>query len=285
MATNSLPSRFANPLPARRVVAEPVEDFAMISLESVESMLRESDNAAAFAPPPGNSYIPPPLFSSSAPEAVTSPPVAAPKPNIAATVPNAGGAARFRFADLLRADGTIDTDAVYRYAQIPVVPLSAELLLQALSNLPKGIPVAARRSAIQVTVGSLTSAAGIAVESVVADARLRHTRLEQFRDALLSEYAQDEAPICDAITAWEDEIAAKQAELAAMHADLAAVKAKRDAATRNCATLLGDLLEVVDCLAPAAVTAPPEAETDDAEEPSHLREDSVRRLLGIADDL
>lgn len=278
MATNTLPSRFANPLPPRRTIAEPVEDFAMISLESVETMLRDSTEGAASAPHPGNSYIPPPLFSGSAPVPVV------PKPVAVAAPKTVKSASQFRFADLLHADGSIDTDAVYRYAQVPPVQLSAELLLKALAGLPPDIPRAARQTAIHVTVGSLTSAAGIPVSSVVADARLRHTRLEQFRDALLAEYVKDEEPVCAAITALEAEIVAKQAELTQTQFELAAQKTKQEAARQNCALLLSRLQEVVDCLEPAAAPpAPRDTPGDDEEEPPHLREDSVLRILGISD--
>ena len=275
--TPSLPSRFAS-APLRR--PEPVTDFGMISLDAVEKMLR--DPTSETAPLLGNDYVPPLVFSATGttpaprPQAVPVAAPAAPRP------PAAPGA--WRFADLLLPGGRIDTDAVYRYAQVPAVPLSAELLLQALANLPADIPERARPAALQVTVGSLTQAVGIAVESVIADARMRHTRLAQFWDALVAEQAREAETLHRAAIEIEQAIAAKNAELAALRADLLAMDAVADVTRRDCETRLAQLQEVIACLDTTPTVSAPMVSAQGDELPAFLRDDSVRRILGITDD-
>ena len=227
----------------------------MISLDSVEKMLRDTGDSDSR--PLGNDYIPPPVFDGTsakpAPRPVAATVTTAAKPE----AKNTSGA--FRFADMVRADGTVDTDAVYRYGQVPSVQLSAELILQALSNLPADIPASARQIALKVTVGSLTQAAGIPVETVVADALLRHTRLSQFRDALAAEHERENEPLHRAAQALEDAIAAKQEELAAVGAALEARKAVLQKTHTDCEKQLTRLTEVLTTLqdsesAPTAVS-------------------------------
>lgn len=236
------PSRFASGLPPRRTVEPPIEDFAMIPLESVEKMLGEAvGGPQAVTEKASPSALPPPLFDPTRPAGTT--------PVPPTTIPKAAGtASRFRFADLLRLDGTVDTDAVYRFGKVPEVKLSAELILQALANLPPDIPEVARHAAIQVTVGSLTQAAGIPIETVVEDARVRHTRLTQFYEALTAEWERDNQPERQAIADLEALIAAKQAELEAVRARMKERTSQVDITHRDCEAKLAALQEVIDLM-------------------------------------
>ncbi len=241
MTTTSTLSRFAS-VPPRSSAPDKLDDFAMISLDSVEKMLR--DTGGNDDHPLGNDYIPPPVFDGTdtkpAPRPVVAPPA------VPATQSATGS--RFRFADMVRPDGSVDTDAVYRVGQIPTVPLSAELILQALANLPTDIPAATRHIALKITVNSLTQSAGIAVETVVADALLRHTRLSQFRDALEAEAKRECEPLRHSMQDIKREIAAKQAEVAALCGQIEAREEQAEKTYRDCGTQMARLTEVMDAL-------------------------------------
>ncbi|MBC7809167.1 MAG: hypothetical protein H7145_23780 [Akkermansiaceae bacterium] len=238
MGSEQTSSRFASGVVARPAIEPPVEDFAMISLESVEKMLRDTGGGAEGKPPASD--LPPPIF---APTAAAHP---TPPPKPAQSDP--AGTSRFRFADLLRPDGAVDTEAVYRFGKVPEVKLSAELILQALANLPPDIPELARHAAIQITVNSLTQAAGIPVETVAEDARVRHTRLTQFHEALTAEWERENQPQRQTIVKLEELIAAKQAELEAVRAQLHEREAKSIVTHRDCETKLSALQEVIDMM-------------------------------------
>lgn len=222
----------------------------MISLESVEKMLRETvddSDTGGQKPPPAN--LPPPLFDPTTPAGVRPAPAqSAPKPATVTPKPAPAGASRFRFADMILPDGTVDTAAVYRFGKVPEVPLSAELILQALANLPPDIPELARHAAIQITVNSLTQAAGIPVDSVVGDARVRRTRLMQFKDAWRGEKERDEQPLRQAVAELETLIAAKRAELESLCRQLEERETKSAVTSRDCDTRLSALQEVIDLM-------------------------------------
>ncbi|MBC8142471.1 MAG: hypothetical protein H7Y38_13635 [Armatimonadetes bacterium] len=248
MATNNSPSRFSTNAP-RSFTPDKVDDFAMISLDSVEKMLR--DTGEDDSRPLGNDYIPPPVFDGTdtkpAPRSPVLDVVTPSPPSVKAALHPATGS-RFRYADMVRADGTVDTDAVYRYGQVPAVPLSAELLLQALGNLPADIPADARQIALKVTVNSLTQSAGIPVDTVIADASLRHTRLSQFRDALVAEAERECEPLQQEIQSTKNIIAAKQAEIIALCAEIEAKEEVSHRTVYDCSVQMARLSEVMDAL-------------------------------------
>lgn len=222
------------------------------------------------------SDVPLPLFGAT--------PIPPPAPLV--QTPRAGGAS-FRFSDMLRADGTLDAATVYRYGQVPDVAISAEQILQALAKLPADVPESVRRAALKVTVNSLAQATGIPVDTVVADARLRHTRMTQFRDALTAEWERESRPLRETVAEIETQIATYKARLDAARAALEAREAAVLLAQSDCANHLRQLDGVIRLLAPddtlvAYLDAPlPARET---ELPPHLRDDSVKRLLGIVNE-
>ncbi|MBC8135172.1 MAG: hypothetical protein H8F28_04690 [Fibrella sp.] len=240
------PSRFASDLPVRPSIEPPAEDFAMISLESVEKMLGEAEGSAEIVDQqPPASDLPPPIFDPTEPGRAVTPVAVTPAPSI---LKPSAGASRFRFADMLHPDGTVDTEAVYRFGKVPEVKLSAELILQALANLPPDSPELARHAAIQITVNSLTQAAGIPVETVVGDARVRHTRLAQFQEALTAEWERENQPQRQTIVELEELIAAKQTELEAARIRLHEQESKVVVTHRDCEAKIAALQEVIDLM-------------------------------------
>lgn len=223
----------------------------MIPLESVEEMLGEAtegektEEKKAVA-----SAVPPPL---SAPFIPATP----------APVPTTG-ISRLHFSDMLRPDGTVDTEAVYRFGKVPDVKLSAELVLQALMSLPPDLPELARHAALQITVNSLTQAAGIPVETVISDAHVRHTRLSQFRDALRSEMNREQQPLLQSISELEALIAAKQNELVSARAELQGRESKSVVTYQDLDSKLSALQEVIDLM---EAKPPEEGESASEDEP------------------
>ncbi len=178
--------------------------FATISLEDVETMLGETPTVALPASPattpPG---VPPPL-GASATNRVTPTPSAAPQP----ATPS-----RFRFGDLVLPDGRLDIERIYKIGRVPDLALSSERLLTAMSKLPPELPLQVRRTALKVTFTSIIQASGESIEVIIADAQLRHTRIQQFADGLIDEQEREMSPLRRDIQELEETLAARKAEL------------------------------------------------------------------------
>jgi uncharacterized small protein (DUF1192 family) len=201
--------------------------------------------------------------------------VAAAKQAIVAA-PLKPSATSLRLTDLVRDDGSVDIEGVYRLGRVPEVALSAELLLKALASLPKDVPPSARRAAVRVTATTLVQSVGAgAPHTVVQDALLRRKRLEQFLDGLEAEVGRVTGPLRGEVERLEAELAAKRAELADREGVL-------NAARCSCGERITGLDEIVTLLHESDAPPPaPMADEDDDELPPFMREDSVRRLIGL----
>ncbi len=206
-----------------RSLNEPVESLPQIALESIEPSGPDADDGITVSAP---------RRAGTASSGPTS----------------AGSAPRFRFADLLHPDGTVDTDAVYRFGKVPPAKLSAEQLLQAMAKLPDALSDQDRQAMIAVMVKSLAHAAGIPVDSILADAWLRHTRLTQFQEALTSEFDHERQPLDQKVNDLESLIRAKEAELEAIRHELAERRTKAEPTHRDIGVKLSRLQEVIQLL-------------------------------------
>jgi len=236
MADTSPPNR--GPVGRRLEIARPGQvtstpgSFATISLESVEDMLEETGLVAPSNPKPASLQgIPPPLGTN---PAQYRPPAAAP-------AQQAPAAKKFRFADLVQQDGTLDIKAVYRIGQVPDPPVSAEQILKALTALPPDLPVQARHMMVKVTATSIITAAKMSLETIVEDARLRHTRLKQYFDGLTEEQGREVNPL-------RQEIQELEAMLEAKRATLAAKEKAQKPLREECSRYLQGLEEVIEVL-------------------------------------
>src|SRR5438105_2654714 len=96
----------------------PKGTFATISLESVEEMLRDTAPEADRRPVPA-SDIPPPLHGNG----IAAPRTGAPVPPPPTAAKAASEPKRFRYASLIRDDGTLDIQGVYRIGRVPELPV------------------------------------------------------------------------------------------------------------------------------------------------------------------
>ncbi len=71
---------------------------------------------------------------------------------------------------VMTADGATDFSAIYRQANLPAAPFTAEQMLEMLASLPQELPLDTKRQTVKVTLGAMGKAIGATPETIVADA-------------------------------------------------------------------------------------------------------------------
>lgn len=81
---------------------------------------------------------------------------------------------------VLGADGSVNFAAIYRMANLPSEPFTAENVIDLLASLPAELPVPAKRATLKVTLEAMARTSNASTESVVADASRKLTALESY---------------------------------------------------------------------------------------------------------
>jgi hypothetical protein len=124
-------------------------------------------------------------------------------------------------------DGGVDFAAIYRAANLPPAPFTAEQVLQMIEALPKELPLETRRQTVKVSVQAMGSAIGATPENIVADASRKLAALTAYTEhmtQMTGEFA----------TMAERKIAALQAQIDETKRSVAAAKAREARETQLC---------------------------------------------------
>jgi hypothetical protein len=136
-------------------------------------------------------------------------------------------------------DGKPDFTSLYRQADLPSTPFSAEQMLDMLNSLPRELPLDTKRQTVNVTLSSVGKSIGATPETIVADASRKLAALAAYADSLARETA-------GFVSASELEIAALQAQIEEKRKAIQASQQKLQDAVRVCSTesdRLDDVLE------------------------------------------
>ena len=140
---------------------------------------------------------------------------------------------------LLGPDGALNYPAVYKLANLPDAPMTAEQAIELIASFPADLPMTSRRAAMKVTLDAMSKATGASAESVVADASRKLAALASFADS----YGQ-QADKYVALTELQIEDLQKQIET--KKASIADALAKKARAVGDCereSDRLDDVLE------------------------------------------
>ena len=137
------------------------------------------------------------------------------------------------------ATGQVNYPAVYRMANIPDAPLTAEQVLDILHSLPSELPLEAKRATLKVTLNAIAKTNGVTPEAVVADASRKLTALGAFAQTYTEHATQY-------IAKAEQQIAAAEAEIQRLKQGIEDAKKKEQQAAQSChqeCDRLDDVLE------------------------------------------
>ncbi len=224
-----------------------------------------------------------PLAEAPAPLAdpeLVSEPVIVPEPETAAPTP-----VLVSLADAVSDEGDVDFARIFLQYELPGTPFSAEQAMSMLQSLPRDLALRTKRVTVNTTLSAIGKAVGATPQDIVVDAARKKETLERYVESLGHEVDETSATTQAAIALLEAEIA--------RHKDtLRSVTRKRSAATEVCRSrmeLFDQVIHFFDY--DETVLNAPEAEEEVApdehpgdEMPAFMREDAVRRMLGINDD-
>ncbi len=137
------------------------------------------------------------------------------------------------------ADGLVDFDALYRQAQVPAVPFTAEQALEMLHNMPSGVSEMVRQQIINATLSALGKSVGGTPEAIVADATRKQAALQSFRQRRGDQLA-------DLTSAAQARVSELQKEIAKSQAMMEAAKTQYAHLSENCQSEEARLDTVVD---------------------------------------
>lgn len=84
---------------------------------------------------------------------------------------------------VIRTDGSICFEAIYKLAQLPAVPFSAEQILDMLATLPPDLPLDTKRASIRVMLGAMAKNMGVTTEQIVTDASRKLAALAAYNES------------------------------------------------------------------------------------------------------
>jgi len=102
--------------------------------------------------------------------------------------------------------GAVSFPAIYKLANLPSSPFSAEQVLELLSKLPAELPIEAKRATVNATVNAMAQATGVTADAIVADASRKLAALAAYAKSYADQASQF-------ITKADAEITALQAEI------------------------------------------------------------------------
>ena len=140
---------------------------------------------------------------------------------------------------VIRADGSICYDSIYRLAQLPTVPFTAEQILEMLATLPPDQPLDSKRASIRVMLGAMAKNMGVTTEQIVADASRKLAALAAYNESFAKQ--ADEY-----VSRTELEILGLEQQISDKRRAMEDAKAKQSKMTGACsgeADRLDDVLE------------------------------------------
>ncbi len=134
---------------------------------------------------------------------------------------------------------SLDFNALYTAADLPLAPFTAEQTLEMLGKLPQNLPLDMKRQMMSVTLGAMGTAIGASAENIVADASRKL--------AALAAYAADIDKTTDAyLVAAETEIQRLTDEIEQRRQAVLSARDKQQTIHKICAAeadRLDDVLE------------------------------------------
>ncbi len=209
---------------------------------------------------------------------LTTEPVVVPEPE-----PLVTGPVLVSLTDAVSEEGDLDFGRVFQQYDLPTVSFSAEQAMSMLQSLPRDLALRTKRATVNTTLSAIGQVVGATPQDIVQDASRKKETLERYVGALGHEIEETTATM-------QAEIDRLQAEIAAHNETLRSLTKKRAAATELCQSRMNMLDQVINFFDyDEAKLNETELETqvvptDPDEMPAFMRDDAVRRMLGINDD-
>ena len=140
---------------------------------------------------------------------------------------------------VIDATGSVNFGEIYRLANLPATPLTAEQVLEVLNSLPAELPLASKRATVKVTIDAMSKTVSCSPESIVADASRKLAAL-----AAYSKSYADQAEQFSSLS--QAEIEKLQAQIEARKAAIEDAKKRQDQMAASCtaeSNRLDDVLE------------------------------------------
>jgi len=140
---------------------------------------------------------------------------------------------------VINADGSVNFPAIYKLANLPKSPYTAEEILELFATLPADLPLDTKRATIRVTIGQMAKTLGVTTEQIVADASRKLAALAAYSES----YGKQATDYCGRA---EIEIATLEQQIADKRKTIEEAKAKQSAMHDACvkeSDRLDDVLE------------------------------------------
>ncbi|MBC8065447.1 MAG: hypothetical protein H7Y17_11485 [Chlorobia bacterium] len=140
---------------------------------------------------------------------------------------------------VMRSDGSINYESIYKLANLPAVAFTAEQILELFASLPADLPLESKRATIRVTLGAMAKSLGVTTEQIVADASRKLAALAAYNESF-SKQADDYT------AKGEIEIITLEQQIAEKKQAIQDAKAKQTSMREACTTegdRLDDVLE------------------------------------------
>lgn len=138
---------------------------------------------------------------------------------------------------VIRSDGSINFESIYKLANLPTVAFTAEQILELFASLPADLPLESKRATIRVTLGAMAKSLGVTTEQIVADASRKLAALAAYNESF-SKQADDYS------AKGEIEIMTLEQQIAEKKQAIQDAKAKQTSMREAC-TREGDRLDDV----------------------------------------
>lgn len=140
---------------------------------------------------------------------------------------------------VLRPDGSVNFGAIYSLAKLPVVPFTAEQILELFATLPPDLPLASKRGTIRVTLGAMAKTMGVSTEQIVTDASRKLAALAAYNDSF-------EKQAGEFVSKAELDILGLEQQIEERRRSISEAKTKQETMNTSCAAeadRLDDVLE------------------------------------------
>lgn len=209
---------------------------------------------------------------------------AAPETPEAFTEPDTPAPVLASLADAVSDDGDVDFVRIFQQYELPTTPFSAEQAMNMLQSLPRDLALRTKRVTVNTTLSAIGKAVGATPQDIVTDAARKKETLERYVESLGHEVDETSASM-------NAEIERLQAAITQHKDTLRSLTRKRSAASEVCRSRV-DLFDQVihffdydeNVLNAPEATPEEEASVPTDEMPAFMREDAVRRMLGINED-
>jgi hypothetical protein len=162
----------------------------------------------------------------------------------------------------MSSDGKLDFGVIYKRANLPDAPFTAEQMLEMLASLPKELPLEMKRQTVKVTLSAMGKATGTTPETIIADASRKLAALSSYTEDISKQTA-------DYVASATMEIATLQKQIDDKKKSIESVQQKQAQVVQLCtqeSDRLDDILEFFSLDVPpskyAGAQAPAQTTTD-----------------------